>query len=525
MNKLLRVLIVEDAEEDAALTVRALTRGGFEVVSERVDRADDLRRVLSREGWDIIITDWSMPGFGVLGALAIAREMAPDLPVIIVSGTVGEETAIEALRAGARDFVLKGRLTRLVPAVERELRESAARRLAEQELRSTEEQLRQAQKMEAVGRLAGGVAHDFNNMLSVILSYTEILLSDLPSGDPLRPDLEEIRKAGLRATNLTRQLLAFSRRQVMQRRALDLNRVVQGLEAMLRRLLGADIELSVAGQPSLWSVKADAGQIEQVIMNLAVNARDAMPTGGKLVVETKNTELTGQDARERLGVKPGSYVMLAVTDSGIGMDKETQARIFEPFFTTKDQGKGTGLGLSTVFGIVAQSDGHIWAESEPNRGSTFKIYFPKSEESAKTASSPPSISVPGGSETILLVEDDEQVRAVAHEILKRHGYHVLEAASPGDAIVICEQHPAKIHLLLTDVILPRMSGRLLADRLRPLRPEMRVLFMSGYTGDTAVHQGEVEFGGFLPKPFTPPALMAKVREALSTPSKWPPPES
>jgi CheY-like chemotaxis protein len=218
--------------------------------------------------------------------------------------------------------------------------------------------------------------------------------------------------------------------------------------------------------------------------------------------------------------------MLAVTDSGIGMNKETQARIVEPFFTTKEQGKGTGLGLSTVFGIVAQSGGHIWAESEPNRGSTFRIYFPKSEESEKAASSPPSASVPGGSETILLVEDDDQVRVVAHEILKRHGYHVLEAASPGDAIVICEQHPGKIHLLLTDVILPRMSGRLLAERLRPLRPDMRVLFMSGYTGDTAMHHGVLDLGaGFLPKPLTPPALMTKVREVLGTPSTGPGPES
>jgi signal transduction histidine kinase len=520
MSKPLRVLIVEDSENDALLTVRALQRGDFEVASERVDRADELRRSLSGRVWDLIVSDWSMPGFGVLGALAIARDLAPDVPVIVVSGTVGEETAIEALRAGARDFVLKGRLTRLVPAVERELRESAARRLAEEELRRTEEQLRQAQKMEAVGQLAGGVAHDFNNMLSVILSYAEIVLSELPAEDPMRPDLEEIRKAGLRASNLTRQLLAFSRRQVMQPRALDLNRVVQGLAGMLRRLLGADVDLSVVGQTGLWSVKADAGQIEQVVMNLAVNARDAMPTGGRLVVETKNAELTEQDAREHLGVKPGPYVMLAVNDSGVGMDKETQARVFEPFFTTKEQGKGTGLGLSTVFGIVAQSGGYIWAESELNHGSTFKIYFPKSEESAKGASSPPSLSVPGGSETILLVEDDDQVRAVAHEILKRHGYHVLDAASPGDAIVICEQHRGKIDLLLTDVILPRMSGRLLAERLRPLRPEMRVLFMSGYTGDTAMNHGVLDFGaGFLPKPLTPPALMAKVREVLNTP--WP----
>ncbi len=519
MGTPLRVLVVEDSEEDGQLTVRALQRGGYEVTFERVDEAESMRRALDAGEWDIIISDWSMPGFSALGALAIARELAPTVPLIVVSGTVGEETAIEALQAGARDFLGKGKLTRLIPAVQRELSESASHRAAEEVLHRTEEQLRQAQKLEAVGQLAGGVAHDFNNMLSVVLSYTELLLGDLREDDPMRADLEEIKKAGLGAAHLTRQLLAFSRRQVLQPRALDLNRVIQGLTGMLRRLLGADVELTVLGSSGLWQVKADAGQIEQIIMNLAVNARDAMPTGGKLTVETKNVELSDEYARDHLGVTPGRYVMLAVSDSGTGMDKETQARIFEPFFTTKEKGKGTGLGLSTVFGIVAQSGGHIWVYSEPGHGSTFKVYFPRTDEAVQTASSPPPISnSPGGSETILLVEDDEQVRAVAREILRRHGYHVLEAASPGDAIVVCEQHGARIHLLLTDVILPRMSGRVLADRLRSMRPDMRVLFMSGYTGDGALHHGVLDSdAAFLQKPLMPKSLTSKVREVLRTP--------
>jgi two-component system cell cycle sensor histidine kinase/response regulator CckA len=520
MSTALRVLIVEDSPDDALLTVRALQRGNYEVKFDRVDGEHTMRRALTEREWDLVISDWSMPGFGALRALAIARELVPTVPVILVSGTVGEETAIEALQAGARDFVLKGRLTRLVPAVERELRESATHKLATQKLRSVEEQLQHAQKMEAVGRLAGGVAHDFNNMLTVVLSYADLLLADLADDDPMRADLGEIKKAGIGASNLTRQLLAFSRRQVLQPVALDLNRVVQGMSSMLRRLLGADVELSVMGDSGLWMVRADAGQIEQVVMNLAVNARDAMPAGGVLTVEAKNAVLTDEDARDHLGVTPGRYVMLAISDTGIGMDRDTQARIFEPFFTTKDQGKGTGLGLSTVFGIVAQSDGHIWVDSEPNQGTTFKIFFPKADKTSRTTSAPPPISSsPAGSETVLLVENDEQVRTVAREILRRHGYHVLVASSPGDAIVVCEQHIGKIHLLLTDVILPRMSGRVLADRLRSMQPEMRVLFMSGYTGDESMISSELDSdAAFLPKPLTPQSLTRKLREVLRMPS-------
>ncbi|MGO8732466.1 MAG: PAS domain-containing protein, partial [Terriglobia bacterium] len=382
--------------------------------------------------------------------------------------------------------------------------------------RRLEDQFRQAQKMEAVGRLAGGVAHDFNNLLTIINGYSELALERLHPDDPIRNSIEEIAKAGGRAASLTRQLLAFSRQQVLAPRVLDLNALVAEVERMLRRLIGEDIALVMVPGAELGRVKADPGQIEQILVNLAVNARDAMPGGGKLVIETANLEFDDAYARSHPVVTPGRYVMLAISDSGTGMDAAIQAHIFEPFFTTKGQGKGTGLGLSTVYGIVKQSGGFIWVYSELGRGTTVKIYLPLVEEAVESfpGSEAPELSF-GGSETILLVEDEEAVRTLALKILQERGYRVLESVTPEAAFQIAEHHQEPIDLLLTDVVLPKMSGRKIAEHLNLLRPSMKVLYMSGYTDDVVVRTGVLELNtAFLQKPFTPSGLARKVREVL-----------
>jgi PAS domain S-box-containing protein len=755
----LRVLLVEDSPTDAKLVVQELRRTGRTVEFERVDTATAMQDALERSEWDLVTSDWSMPNFSAPAALAMLQKKQFDLPFIIVSGTVGEDSAVEAMRAGARDYVLKDQISRLAPAVERELLEHknrrarreaerarreaeqrsqriiesamvgmwvldanqkttfmnarmasilgvtlkkalrapfteffmqeagpaiaerfagrkagvasayeqpfrkgdgttgllaieaspiydaenrfegvlgivtdiTERRRAEEALRASEaryrlmfdnsplpkwlydaetlrvldvnqatirdygyslkeflamtlkdihpqedipalleaergvesatkfgvwklrkksgeiiqveltkhtltigdracrlavgrditervrleDQLRQSQKMEAVGRLAGGVAHDFNNVLSVILSYGAMLLAEMKPGEPMREDVDEIYKAGKRAADLTRQLLMFSRQQVLEPKVLDLNEVLAGMDKMLQRILGADVDLVSLPNKSLGRVRVDRSSVEQVIMNLVVNARDAMPRGGQLTMETGNVVLDEAYARDHLGITPGPHVMLAVTDTGTGMDKATLARIFEPFFTTKESGKGTGLGLSTVFGIVQQSAGSVWVYSEPGNGTTFKVYLPRVDGplEATGRSEPPGAL--GGSETILLVEDDDQVRGVARGILRKNGYHVIEARNAGEALLHSERHRGTIHLLLSDVVMPQMGGPELAKRLAGARPEMKVLCMSGYTDDSIVRHGVLEAKlAYLQKPITPETLTTKVREVL-----------
>jgi two-component system cell cycle sensor histidine kinase/response regulator CckA len=392
------------------------------------------------------------------------------------------------------------------------------RRLMEESRELLEEQLRQSQRMDAVGRLAGGVAHDFNNILSIILGYGETLLDDLDPRDPKRADVVEINKAAERAAELTKQLLMFSRQQLVEPKVLDLNDVIEDMQKMLRRLLGEHIELVYRRGDELGRIKADRGNIEQVIMNLVVNARDAMPKGGRLTIETANVVLDEAFAKTHLGTEPGAYVLVGVTDTGHGMEKPTRLRIFEPFFTTKEPGKGTGLGLSTVFGIVQQSRGCIWVSSEPGRGSTFKVYLPRTDATAELERSPAAPSTQRGTETVLLVEDEESVRSVAQRMLERNGYRVIVARDSEDALRLSDELGDQIDVLLTDVVMPRMSGAALASRLLARWPTIKVLYVSGYTDGTVMEHGVLEHGvPFLQKPFTSEQLAHKLRSVLDAP--------
>jgi len=646
MSVPLRLLMIEDAEDDAELIRIELERAGFELEWRCVDTEDAFRRALE-EYWDLIICDFQMPQFDGLRAFALYKEHDIDTPFIFVSGALGEERAVEAMRSGARDYLLKGNLARLSVAVKRELREArnrasqqraelAAQReqrrlmmaveasgagifehrvpvdqetylsercasilgyaladlpscdrlldwifdhvhpedvttlrsgyvgfvdgsteryelefrmrdkagnwidvacfakavarsrdgramhvvgvaLDRTEHRKLESQLRHAQKMEGIGRLAGGVAHDFNNLLTVIVSFGHFVLETMKADDTSYHDMQEVLKAAAKAESLTNQLLAFSRRKPVVPRVLCINDVVSDLDRMLRRIVGEDVDVSTVLASDLWNVRVDPGSLEQVILNLAVNARDAMPGGGRLTIETMNTELDAEYGRKHgANVLSGEYSVIAVSDDGTGMDEDTQRSIFEPFFTTKGPGKGTGLGLSTCYGIVKQANGYIWVYSELGAGTTFKIYLPRATEGAEDAR---SVSDPSlaqgldGTETILVAEDDEQVRELTTRALRKLGYEVIAVPSGAEALTRFQASSKRIHLLLADVVMPEMSGKVLAEKLQ--REGMRVLYMSGYTANAIMHRGVLDPNThMLQKPFTPEALARKVREVL-----------
>jgi len=639
MSKSLRLLQIEDSESDADMVLRLLMQAGFEVFSNRVEDAEGLRHALEDPSWDVIIADYHLPGFDAPGALRILQECGRDIPCIVVSGMMGEETAVEMMKSGAHDYMTKNNLARLAPAVERELAEAMSRRetrQAQEELRESEErlglaveatqigtfdffpqtgkliwskfarqhygvspeaevnydtfmralhpadrdrvlqtvrdalryenggeyaheyrtvgiedgeerwlssrgrvffdeesrairivgvvqnvterkrlerQLLQSQKLESVGRLAASIAHDFNNLLTVINGYAHLVLAGMGTNDALREPMGELSKAAMQASALTRQLLSFSRRQVAQPKTIVVNELVKDFENMLRRLLSENIALELSLDPQAGVFRADPGQMGQVLMNLAVNAKDAMPSGGKLLIETSRLLVNGQSARTNLHVNPGEYVVLTVTDTGTGMTAEVQSHLFEPFYTTKEQGKGTGLGLSTVYGIVVnQSGGSISVSSEPGQGTTFRLCFPSlGLENAPDAEVCIG-QIPARGETILLAEDEPGVRKYTRKILERNGYTILEATNGVEALSVARSHPGTIRLLLTDIIMPMMGGVELTEKFNAEFPGIPVLFMSAYTDQIMRHWNVLS--AYIQKPYNLSDLLTQVRELL-----------
>lgn len=525
MKTLLRLLHLEDDPVDAELITTTLMEGNIHCQSQLVDTRQAFVAALKEGRMDLILADYSIPGFDGMTALTLARQHCPDVPFLFVSATIGEELAIDAMHQGATDYVLKQRLGRLVPSVQRALRaleDRAERKRAEEALRQSEKQFRQSQKMEAVGRLAGGIAHDFNNLLTVIMGYSQVLLTELGPQHPLRGKIEETLKAGERAATLVRQLLTFSSKQSLDPKVLSLNTAVTSLESLLRRLIGEDIQLLSQLDPTNGRLRADQAQLEQILVNLVVNARDAMPKGGTLTIETAQVELTRSPVYHLTPLPPGPYVRLAVSDTGCGMDRKTQSHIFEPFFTTKGEGKGSGLGLSTVFGIVTQCGGAIDVTSRVGHGTRFDLYFPSIETDILTTAPTQPLGQPRrGTETILLVEDEPSVRMLVRDELRKLGYRVVEAKNGVEACLLATQQAGPFQLLLTDVVMPGMGGRELAQHLSVIKPDLRTLFISGYMDDIGIMAGQEEgTSSFLQKPFTPEVLARAVRNLLdaSTPS-------
>jgi two-component system cell cycle sensor histidine kinase/response regulator CckA len=516
MTSLLQILHLEDDADDAELIEATLEAQGIHCAITRVQDQAAFQAALEGGGIDLILSDHSLPEFDGLSALKLTRATQPDLPFIHVSGTLGEELAIDSLKSGATDYVLKTRLARLVPAVRRamqEVEERAQRRLLE--ARSIE-----AQKMEVIGQLASGVAHDFNNILAVIMGYSDLMASECGPDHPLQKHNEIIRQASERAVGLTRQLLIFSRKQTVQPVVLDLDKEIKHLDKMLRRLVNESVEMTFAPGNQTGCIMADSGYIGQVLMNLVVNARDAMPNGGHIRIAANNVTLDENHARAHAGAAAGDYVMLSVSDTGTGMSEEVKARMFEAFFTTKPKGKGTGLGLATCQTIVQQSGGHIDVCSELGQGTTFKIYFPRidlpRDVSARTNETAP---LPRGTETLMVVEDEPSVRHLARAVLQAQGYEVLSATNGQEAINLALEHRGTpVRLVVTDVIMPVMGGKVMAEWLRSTYPDLKILFTSGYTDGAFELDGAPAPGiEFLSKPYTPATLGRKVRDMLDAP--------
>jgi two-component system cell cycle sensor histidine kinase/response regulator CckA len=507
----LRVLIVEDSEDDAALLIRELQRGGYDAQFQRVDTPDALRSALVTQEWDIVISDFSMPHFSGTDALNLLRTKGADVPFIFVSGTIGEETAVAALKNGAQDYLMKTNLNRLVPAVQRELREAGERR----ERRRLELHVQQLQKFEAIGKLAGGIAHDFNNVIGAILGWAELGCEEAQPGSTFHERFRKISDHANRAARLTSQLLAFARRQVLQPRKINLNTLVEEGMSLLRRLIGEHIEIRVRAAPDLRVTLADPTQIEQVLMNLCLNARDAMPDGGQLIIETQNVEIGEEYCRQHSYARPGSYVLLAVYDTGVGMDTATIEHIFEPFFTTKELGQGTGLGLATVYGIVKQHDGFIYVYSEPGKGTTFRIYLRAESGSPETRESNGDGQTPRGTETILLAEDNDGLRESAREMLEGLGYRVILASNGMEAVQLFKTSSDQIDLVFLDVVMPLLNGPDAYSQITALRPGTKALFASGYTPEAvSLNSSLVEDAALLQKPYSLKSLGQMVRTAL-----------
>jgi two-component system, cell cycle sensor histidine kinase and response regulator CckA len=508
----LNVLIVEDSTDDAELLLDQLQEAGFSPAWKRIETEATYKASLG-ERIDLIFSDFSLPQFSTWRALELLQKSSFDIPFVVVSGTIGEEHAVDILKAGATDYVLKSHLSRLGLVVRRALRESAER----SERRKLHEQFLQAQKMESIGQLAGGVAHDFNNILTVIQGHASMLRSRANLPEEIKGSVNQILLAAERATNLTRQLLTFSRKQVTQPRVLDLNEVVANLTKMLKHILRADVSLRVNYGSRAFLVRADAGMMEQVLMNLAINARDAMPQGGKLIISTSDESIGPEYVQLNPQASVGDYVCLAVTDTGEGIPPDNLARIFEPFFTTKPVGQGTGLGLATVYGIVRQHNGWITVYSEVGKGTVFRIYLPSAKEREdKKVDHQVIQQVRGGNETILLIEDEAPLRALDRSILEGYGYEVVEADSAGAALDRWREHGDRISLVLTDIVIPGgANGPDLAKKFHAEKPSVRVIFSSGYSMDVVEKDFELREGvNFLQKPYSPHRLAQTVREVL-----------